>query len=88
MKHLNIRTNEQDECHIMFLQTKWGLDRSEATRRALSLAVACVKNEKKFSREELLKDSKFIGSEDHAKASSTEYKLFLKKSLRAKYGCS
>lgn len=58
MKHLNIRTNEQDESHILFLQTKWGLDRSEATRRALSLAVACEKNKKKFSREELLKDSK------------------------------
>jgi len=86
MRHLNIRTTEEDEGHILFLKTKWRLDRSEATRKALALAVSYVKKEGKASREQLLKNSKFIGSESHSRSSSTEYKDFLKKSLKAKYG--
>ena len=86
MSHLNIRTSEQDENNILLLKTKWQLDRSEVTRKALALAASCVENEQSLTKEDLLKKSKFIGSEASSEFTSTNYKDILKKSLRKKHG--
>lgn len=85
MSHLNLRTSKQDESNLSVLKSKWQLDRSEATRKALALAASMVKNEEKLSKEDLLNNSKFIGSESSSEFSSSNYKDFLKKTVRKKY---
>lgn len=85
MSHLNIRTSEKDERNILLLKSKWHLDRSEVTRKALSLAASMIEAELPISKEDLLKNSKFIGSDSSSEVTSTNYKNVLKKSLRKKY---
>lgn len=64
--------------------TKWQLDRSEATRKALAIAASLVEMEQTLSKEELLKKSKFIGSDSSSEITSSNYQDFLKVSLRKK----
>jgi len=86
MSHLNLRTSNQDENNLSMLINAWQLDRSEATRKALALAASMVKDKCSSSKEELIKNSKFIGSETSSEFSSTNYKHVLKQSLRKKHG--
>lgn len=74
---------EQDEYNLMLLKNAWNLDKSEITRKALALAASQIEA---LSKEELLKTSKFIGSDNSEEFSSTDYKSKLKQSLRKKYG--
>lgn len=86
MSHLSIRMTPQDENNLAQLKDVWHVDRSEATRRALAMAIEQIKSEVSVSKEELLKESKFIGSVDSLEVSSFDYKKKLKTSLKGKYG--
>lgn len=85
MHHLNIRITPQDENNLLLLKNAWNVDKSEATRKALALAAACIAQEQSLSKEELIKNSQFIGSNSSPEVTSKNYKQKLKQVLKKKY---
>ena len=84
-RHLNLRTSEQDEKNIILLTSRWQLDRSDATRKALAFAASMVKEQQICSKKELIENSQFIGSEGVSEFTSSNYKEALKQSFKNKY---
>lgn len=85
MPHLNIRMTPDDECNLGLLKNAWNMDKTEITRKALALAASQIAKQRPLSKEELLRNSQFIGSDKSEGFSSTNYKDKLKLSLTKKH---
>lgn len=83
MGRLSIRTNPDDEYHLQILEQALGLDRSEATRVALSIAVEYI-NQQKTDKLQIFRDSEFIGADDSKMVTRVSYRQKMKTKLEAK----
>lgn len=85
MSHLSLRMNQEDENHLRFLEQALGLDRSDATRVALSIAVEYI-SKKKSDKLQVIQDSAFIGTDTSRKTTRVGFRQKVKAKIAAKYG--
>ena len=85
MSHLSMRMNQEDENHLQFLERVLGLDRSEATRVALSIAAEFI-SQKKSDKLQIIRDSEFIAADSSKKPVRVGFRKKIKAKLRAKHG--
>lgn len=83
MSHLSLRTYPEDEFHLQFLEQTLGLDRSQAMRTALSLAVEYV-NERQTDKLKILEESEFVGADHSRKIKRIGFKQQLRAKLEKK----
>ncbi len=85
MSHLSLRMNHEDEHHLQIIEQALGLDRSEATRAALLIAVDYI-NQQKSDKLRILRESEFIAGDTSKKMTRVGYRQKVKAKLEAKYG--
>ncbi len=85
MSHLSLRMNQEDESHLRFLEEALGLDRSDATRVALSIAAEYI-SQKKSDKLQILSASEFVGADNSKKTARVGFREKIRAKVAAKYG--